>query len=379
MSSGGGSSSSNSGYSRVNCAIVVWIVIQYILPSTFVYERLFPIYMNKAPFNLIYYVPHDWLKGLKLCKTIEKYRRQLPLCSSFPSDSSSLSSSSLSWSIPWNSSSTTEIDYLVRDHDDNDGSGAAPADDDDDDQNNSVLYPLMALGPTIDQPITIAPSSIRNTVLVCHSCIVLPVLASTISSCSSTITFTLLKSLLLPTDSGAKFNTTTTTTTHNMMNGNIVSCHKKSNSSGTFNWSSILSPIMYKVKLRLVASIIFTILVHWCNVSHVIQLSDGTRIMQVQTLIALMFAMLPIYRYVMATMTVHNRVSMGKNRKIDDHDGDATIFPHHPYIFASNDDVEIVENERIIHSTAVHGGDAGVVSNKCEEAGSASCCTQANK
>jgi len=60
---------------KVECAIMVWLLVNHVLPKHFVYDYLFP-YMNRAPFNFIYYVPHDWRKGLGLCSFIERYRKR---------------------------------------------------------------------------------------------------------------------------------------------------------------------------------------------------------------------------------------------------------------------------------------------------------------
>lgn len=64
---------------KVECAIMVWLMVNYVLPRRFVLDYLFPL-LDKTPFNFVYYVPHDWRRGLSLCSLIDECRCNAATC-----------------------------------------------------------------------------------------------------------------------------------------------------------------------------------------------------------------------------------------------------------------------------------------------------------
>lgn len=226
---------------KVECAIMVWLLVNHVLPKHFVYDYLFP-YMNRAPFNFIYYVPHDWRKGLGLCSFIERYRKR---CLHY-----------------------FDAEYV-----------------------DDYYY-------SYDRDYEYSEISMQDVAFISQNSILLPLLASTISSCSSTFTFTLLKSILLPSCDDEDDDSKTTTERR-----------RNSTSSSSKGIHSMLSPVLYKMKLRFIAAFIYNVIVYECGSRFLIQW-NGYQMIRMETLIAILFAMLPIHRYLVDKSGIVNQHSI---------------------------------------------------------------------
>jgi len=71
----------------------------------------------------------------------------------------------------------------------------------------------------------------------------------------------------------------------------------------------MLAPVLYKMKLRFIAAFIYNVIVYECGSRFLIQW-NGYQMIRMETLIAILFAMLPIHRYLVDKSGIVNQHSI---------------------------------------------------------------------
>lgn len=176
---------------KVQCAVMAWLLVNYVFSKHVVYDYIFPL-LDKAPFNFIYYIPHDWRRGIALCSMIHKYKKQ----SRYDS---------------WQEYCGYSLDY-------------------------SILIPLVL---------------------------------STMSSCSSTITLATLRSRILL---------------------------NREERKSSFKSKPIFSTILYKLQCRLFCALIYNVVVFEMGIQKIV-LWHGALQVDTKVIIGMIFAILPVYHY----------------------------------------------------------------------------------